>query len=125
VIIELKSPCEDVFKIKEVDNINWGRSTEYHLSKDLSRSIPQISHYRNSLENKPDTDDDFQRIWISKWKVVKSIIILWTRKKDDLIWEENFTSLQKNFSHWLEIITYSDLIKKLDTTIKNLKENLK
>jgi hypothetical protein len=22
VIIELKSPCEDVFKIKEVDNIN-------------------------------------------------------------------------------------------------------
>lgn len=124
VIIELKSPCEDVFNVKEIDNINWWKSTEYHLSSDMARSIPQISHYKSSIENKSESDDDFQRIWIQKWKVVKSIIIIWTRKYDDPIWEENFVSLQRTFSNGLEIMTYTDLIKKLDTTLKNLKDNL-
>ncbi len=124
VIIELKSPCKEVFEVKEVDNMNWWKSTEYHLSADIARSIPQISHYRNWLENKSETDDDFQRIWIQKGKVAKSMIVIWTRHFDDPIWEENFISLQRNFSNWLEIITYSDLIKKLDTTIKNLRDNL-
>ncbi len=124
VIIELKSPFEDIFKIVKEENINWWKSTEYHLSKDIARSIPQILHYKSLIENKDENDDDFQRIWIKKWKVVKSIIIIGTRKYDDCIWEENYTSLQNTFSNWLEIITYTDLIKKLDTTIKNLKDNL-
>lgn len=42
VLIELKSPCDEVFKVKEISNNNQGKSYEYHLSNAISRSIPQI-----------------------------------------------------------------------------------
>lgn len=123
VLFELKSPCDDVFKITEVDNSNGGKSTEYHLSSQISRSIPQILHYKNLLESKHDGDDDLQRIGIKAGKVSKCIILIGQRANNP-IWESHFRSLKSNFSNSLEIWTYTDLINKLNVTIKNLEENL-
>ena len=123
-LIELKSPKAEVFDIKEKTNDKGGKSTEYVLSRALSRSIPQILNYRESLENKAPEDEDFQKIGIEKGKIKKCIILIGTRKKTDTLWENHFLNLQRSFSNSLEICTYTDLINKLDTTIKNLKENL-
>lgn len=124
VIFELKSPNMEVFKIKEVENLNWWRSTEYHLSKWISRSLPQILRYKDNLNDKPAEDEDWQKMWIAKGKVSKCIILIWTKKDGDKLWENHFLSLKNSLSSSVEIITYSDLIDKIDTTIKNLKDNL-
>ena len=123
VIFELKSPCDDVFKVETKDTSNEGKITEYHLSPQISRAIPQILHYKHLLEGKTAGDDDLQRIGISPGKVTKCIILI-GKRYDDPIWEEHFKSIRDNFSNVLEIWTYSDLIEKLDVTIKNLEENL-
>jgi hypothetical protein len=121
VLIELKSPSSDVFKVKEKVNQNGGIVTEYHLSDDISRAIPQISDYRNLLEN--GTEIEWQKIGLPRGKVSKCLIIIGT-KKEDVVWAEHFLSLRKNLSSTIEILTYTDLVQKLDTTIKNLKDNL-
>jgi|SRR5690606_10612398 len=123
VIIELKSPCDDIFKIVEKDNNNSGKTTEYHLSSEISRAIPQILNYKSMLESKSADDEDLQRIGITNCKVSKCIILLGQRK-DCPIWNKNFINLKSNLSSTLEIWTYSDLIDKLNVTIKNLEENL-
>ncbi len=124
VIIELKSPCDNVFKIVErQNNANNGSSVEYHLSPELARAIPQILRYKSKFENTTSDDDDLKRIGVEKGTVKKCIIILGQRK-DDPIWEDHFRSLKNNLSNVLEIWTYSDLIEKLDITIKNLEDNL-
>lgn len=124
VIIELKSPKDEIFKIKEVDNQNSGTSVEYHLSPELSRAIPQILRYKSKFESTPIDDDDFRRIGVEKGTIKKCIILLGVRHFNDPIWEDHFTSLKRNLSNTLEIWTYSDLIEKLDVTITNLEENL-
>ena len=121
VLIELKSPNGDVFKTVTKSNQNEGESVEYHLSDDTSRAIPQISDYRNLLENA--TEVEWQKIGLAKGKVSKCLIIIGT-KKEDPVWSEHFLSLRKNLSSTIEILTYTDLVQKLETTIKNLKENL-
>ena len=121
VLIELKSPNSDVFKTVTKSNQNEGESVEYHLSDDTSRAIPQISDYRSLLENA--TEVEWQKIGLTKGKISKCLIIIGT-KKDDLVWSEHFLSLRKNLSSTIEILTYTDLVQKLETTINNLKENL-
>ena len=121
VLIELKSPNSDVFKTVTKSNQNEGESVEYHLSDDTSRAIPQISDYRNLLENA--TEVEWQKIGLIRGKISKCLIIIGT-KKDDIVWSEHFLSLRKNLSSTIEILTYTDLVQKLETTIKNLKENL-
>ncbi len=123
VIFELKSPCDDVFKIEETETENEGKKTTYSLSPQLARAIPQILHYKSNLEKKVETDDDLQRLGIKPGKVVKCIILIGKRYKDDM-WKEYFRNLKCNFGNILEIWTYSDLIDKLKITIKNLEENL-
>ncbi len=123
VIIELKSPSDNVFEISQRQNANDGTSTEYHLSPQVARAIPQILHYKSLLEGKSAGDDDLQRIGIEPGKVSKCIILIGSRNIDAL-WEDHFKSLKTNFSNSLEIWTYSDLIEKLDVTIQNLNENL-
>ncbi|GJQ61159.1 MAG: hypothetical protein SCALA702_02120 [Melioribacteraceae bacterium] len=124
VIIELKSPCDDIFKIVETTSVHGGSSVEYHLSPEISRAIPQILRYKSIFENTSDDDDDLRRIGIKKGSVKKCIILLGKRNHADPIWEDHFQSLKNNFSNILEIWTYSDLIDKLEITIKNLEENL-
>jgi len=123
VLFELKSPCDDTFQIKEVENENGGKSTEYHLSPQIARSIPQILHYKSLFESKTEEDDDLQRIGIKAGKISKCIILIGQRKGDS-VWENHFRAVRNNFSNLLEIWTYTDLIHKLDITIKNLEENL-
>lgn len=123
VIFELKSPCDDVFKIEVRNTANEGKSTEYHLSPEISRAIPQILHYKNLFESKSASDDDLQRLGIEPGKVTKCIILIGKRPHDH-VWESHFNSIRSNFSNILEIWTYSDLIDKLDITVKNLEDNL-
>jgi hypothetical protein len=122
VLIELKSPRSDFFKIVETKNDNNGRSTEYHLSDDTARSVPQISDYRNYLENANDIE--WEKIGLPEGKVSKCLILIGTRKLGDPVWEDHYSNLRKTLSNSIEIMTYTDLVQKLDTTIKNLKENL-
>ena len=124
VLIELKSPNADVFKVKSVGNKNGGHSYEYHLSEGISRAIPQILRYRDNLESKNSDDEDWLKIGLPKKEIAKCIILIGTRKNDDPLWESHFSSIRRNFSNSLEIMTYSDLITKIDTTIANLKNNL-
>lgn len=119
VLMELKSPNADVFKVVEIKNTNGGKSTEYHLSEDLSRSIPQILHYKRLFQSKSDSDDDLQRIGVTGGKVSKCVIVIGTRK-DDPVWKEHFYSLVESLSGNLEIWTYTYLTEKLEATIANL-----
>ena len=121
VLIELKSPSSDVFKVKTKNNDNGGTSEEYHLSDDIARAIPQISEYRHLLDNASDIE--WQRIGLVRGKISKCLIVIGT-KIDDAVWSEHFLSLRKNLSSTIEILTYTDLIQKLETTIRNLRENL-
>ncbi|MFZ1789194.1 MAG: Shedu anti-phage system protein SduA domain-containing protein [Saprospiraceae bacterium] len=123
-IIELKSPKDEIFKIKEVENSNGGTSVEYHLSPELSRAIPQILRYKSKFDSTAVDDDDLRRIGIEKGTIKKCIILLGVRHFDDSIWENHFSSLKSNLSNTLEIWTYSDLIEKLEVTLMNLEENL-
>ncbi len=122
VIIELKSPCDDIFKIEERET-KQGTSVEYHLPLQLSRAIPQILRYKSKFLNAADDDDDLRRIGVEKGDVIKCIILL-GNKVNDPIWKDHYNSLKNNLSSNLEIWTYSDLIEKLDIAIKNLEENL-
>ncbi len=123
VIIELKSPKDNVFKIVEKQSSQGGTSVEYHLSPEISRAIPQILRYKSKFESKTEDDDDLKRIGIEKGLVKKCIIII-GQKSNDPIWIDHFVNLKNNLSNTLEIWTYSDLIEKLEITIKNLEENL-
>lgn len=124
VLVELKSPKDDVFDIKSSVNKNGGKSMKYALSSSLSRAIPQVLNYKRSFESKKADDEDIARIGFSAGKISKCIIVIGTRKDDDSIWSTNFLNLKQSFSSVLEIWTYSDLISKLDITIKNLEDNL-
>lgn len=121
VLIELKAPSGDVFSTKPKENQNEGESTEYSLSADVSRAIPQISDYRNLLEN--GTEVEWQKIGLPKGKISKCLIVIGI-KKEDPVWLEHFLNLRRNLSSTIEILTYTDLIQKLETIIKNLKDNL-
>jgi hypothetical protein len=124
VIVELKSPKDEVFDIKEVENTNGGTTTEYHLSKSIARAIPQILNYKSMIDSKKDEDEDLQRIGIQAGKICKCIILIGKRHQN-AVWEKNLLNIKQNFSNMLEIWTYSDLINKLNITIKNLEENLR
>jgi hypothetical protein len=122
VILELKSPCDNIFKIEEKET-KQGTSVEYHLSSQLSRAIPQILRYKSKFLSTSEDDDDLRRMGVAKGDVLKCIIIL-GQKKCDPIWNDHFLSLKNNLSNNLEIWTYTDLIDKLDITIRNLEDNL-
>jgi|GEM_PF-3770835 len=122
VIIEMKSPNEDVFKVLTLST-NQGESVEYHLSPAISRAIPQILRYRSKLQTISEDDDDLRRIGIKKGNVAKCIILIGQRKTDP-IWNDHFNSLKASLSSNLEIWTYTDIIDKLEIVIKNLEENL-
>ncbi|MBK9254613.1 MAG: DUF4263 domain-containing protein [Saprospiraceae bacterium] len=122
VIIELKSPKDNVFKI-ETRQTSQGESVEFHISPEVARAIPQILRYKSKLQSIPTDDDDLRRIGIEKGDISKCIILIGQRQNDP-IWNDHFKSLKSSLSNNLEIWTYSDLIDKLEITIKNLEENL-
>ncbi|MCX6807792.1 MAG: DUF4263 domain-containing protein [Patescibacteria group bacterium] len=114
VLIELKSPKAKIF-----DN----EKKELNISQKLARAIPQVLEYKSDFETKVDGDKDLDRHKLKSGKIIKCIIVIGTTKEDDR-WKKVFLSLKLSFSNLIEIWTYTDLIQRLGTTIKNLKENL-
>ena len=122
ILFELKSPSGQIFKISQDTNNNGGTSDTYSLSDEISRALPQISSYKRLLQN--GTDEEWQRIGLDRGRISKSIIMVGTRPDGNNVWDSHFASLKESLSSSVEILTYSDLLHKLDVTIKNLKENL-
>ncbi len=120
VLIELKSPSADVFTINTNTTANNGLTTEYHLSSELARAIPQILGYKRWYENA--RPEEIQALGIEKKRISKCIIVIGTRKEDE-VWKENFQELKSHLS--LELYTYTDLIDKLENIIQNLEDSLK
>ena len=122
VIIELKSPDADIFKVEESANANGGKNTTYNLSPDLSRAIPQVLSYKDWYER--TTPEELQGIGIvDRKRVSKCIIVIGQNKPDDEVWMSNLSRLRSSLSG-MEIWTYTDLIEKLENTIANLEQNL-
>lgn len=120
ILIELKSPKAEIFKIDENENHNNGYTTSYMLSKDISRAIPQILGYKKWYGQL--NAENIQKLGIKKKKKVSKCIIVIGHREDDEVWKENFESLKNSLS--IEIWTYNDLVDKMENTIKNLEENL-
>ena len=119
VIVELKWPSADIFKIIRTNNPNEWTRTEYHLSDEVSRAIPQILWYKRWYATA--RPEEVQAMWISEIKPVsRCIIVIWKRCDTDPVWIENFISLKIHL-HWVEIITYTDLIDSITNTINNLR----
>lgn len=120
VIIELKSPKANIFKITKKKNKNGGYTTDYSISPELARAIPQVLGYKTEYERlKPD---EMQKLGLNEKKIVSECIIVIGKRVDDPLWKEHFNNLQKNVA--VRILTYSDLIDKMENTIQNLKNML-
>jgi hypothetical protein len=121
VLIELKSPEDDIFEEKENPTINEVKK-DYSLSGSLSRAIPQILEYKRTMENKKAGDVELEKVGEEEEiKIAKSIIVIGSYK-DNSRWTENLRDLRKSLSSNLEIWTYTDLLNKIESTISNLKQ---
>jgi len=120
VIIELKSPNAKIFDIKIHTNANGGQTTEYAISSDLARAIPQILQYKRWYES--ISNEQIQSLGIkNKKSVSECIVVIGQRVDNDEVWKQNFKDLQKHID--VKILTYNDLLDKMNNTIVNI-ENL-
>ena len=128
VLIELKSPSANIFKVDAVTNANGGTSSEYNISKELARAIPQILEYRCTLMDKQPGDPELERLGITsteKIRIGKCIVVI-GKHDNDARWLKNRENLVRSLGSDFEIWTYTELLNKLDATIQNLeriKEN--
>ena len=120
VLIELKSPTAKIFEVDDTPNLNDGVATTYMLSREMARAIPQILQYKRLYENMgPET---VERLGIAQKKEISECIIVIGQRDKGTVWAENFKSLCN--STIIKIVTYTDLIEKIENTITNLEENL-
>ncbi len=120
VLIELKGPSEDLFRVSESSTINE-KTSEFQLSDSLARSIPQILEYKSILETKQAEDPDLQRIGLTDKKItIAKCIVVIGKNREDARWKRNKTNFQQSLNSSLEVWTYSELLNKLDSTIENL-----
>lgn len=123
VLIELKSPRDDIFELNPHETIN-DPTFEYRLHKELSRAIPQILEYKSSLEGKPAGDPELEKLgFIGKAKICKCIVVI-GKSSENQRWLKNRENIAKSLNSSLEIWTYTDLLSKLDSTIENLESNI-
>jgi len=120
VIFELKSPQDEVFKLVERPVSAGGVSTEYHLSPQLSRAIPEVLGYKKMYEHAQSEELEKLGIKIRK-PVSKCVIVLGTRK-DEGVWKENFDRICGSLTG-IELLTYNHLIDRLENTVRNLEEH--
>lgn len=120
VIIELKGPKEDIFEVKKINNNNGGYSTEYKLSAELARAIPQVLGYKKLY--KEMSSEELEKIGLRERKEISKCIIVMGKRENETVWLENFDDL-KNSLNSIEIWTYTDLVEKLENTIQNLETN--
>ncbi len=124
VLIELKSPSDNIFEVSSSGTIN-DSTYEYKIHKELARAIPQILEYKRSLEQKEPGDAELEKLGImSKPHIGKCIIVIGAHK-DDPRWLSNRENLMRSLNSSLEIWTYTELQNKLDATIENLSRNIK
>ena len=122
VIFELKSPKDDVFKVAQTEMVAGGVSTEYCLSPQLGRAIPEILGYKKMYDSAQG--EELQKFGIKvKKPISKCVIILGTREEDS-VWKENFERISSCLNG-IELLTYNHLIDRLENTVSNLKENTK
>lgn len=121
VIIELKGPEANIFEVKQVSNNNDGVSTEYRISDELSRAIPQVLGYKKLYLEM--SSEELEAIGLKERKEISKCVIVIGKRSDSSVWLENFDDL-KNSLNGIEIWTYTDLVEKLENTIENLENNL-
>lgn len=119
VLIELKSPSDDLFDITTRQTTN-GPTHDYKIHKELARAIPQILEYKSSLENKNAGDSELEKLGIKGQAHIGKCIIIIGKHSDDDRWQVNRKNLVKSLSSSLEIWTYTELLNKLENTIENL-----
>jgi len=120
VIFELKSPKDDVFKIITSDTVAGGTTTEYHLSPQLSRAIPEVLGYRKMYENAQS--EELEKFGVSIQKPISKCVIIIGTRQDDPVWKENFERISSCLQG-IELLTYNHLIDRLENTVKNLEEH--
>lgn len=119
VLIELKSPADDIFEVTQAGSINNPTST-YQIHKHLARAIPQILEYKSTLESKPAGDAELEKLGIKDKAHIGKCIIVIGKHSDDARWKQNRENLVRSLGSTLEIWTYSELLNKLGSTIENL-----
>ena len=119
VLIELKSPGDDIFKITRHDTINNQTST-YQIHDHLARAIPQILEYKSALESKEPGDAELEKLGIQGKAHIGKCIIVIGKHSEDTRWLQNRKNLVRSLGSTLEIWTYSELLDKLSSTIENL-----
>lgn len=119
VLIELKSPSDDMFDIDMSDTINYPTG-QYKINDPLARAIPQILEYKSILEDKSAGDPDLERLGINGKAYIGKCIVVVGKHSDDARWLQNRKNLVKSLGSTLEIWTYTELLDKLNSTIENL-----
>lgn len=119
VVIELKSPSDNIFEVTTADTINEPTGT-YKIHKQLSRAIPQILEYKSALESKQPGDAELEKLGIFKKPYIGKCIIVIGKHTDNPRWLLNRENLVRSLNSGLEIWTYTELLNKLDATIQNL-----
>lgn len=119
VLIELKSPADDIFEVTQSSSINNPTST-YQIHKHLARAIPQILEYKSTIEAKPSGDAELEKLGIKGEAHIGKCIIVIGKHSDDARWRQNRKNLVRSLGSTLEIWTYSELLNKLESTIENL-----
>lgn len=119
VLIELKSPSDDMFDVDMSDTINYPTG-QYKINEPLARAIPQILEYKSILEDKSAGDPDLERLGIKDKAYIGKCIVVIGKHNDDARWLQNRKNLVKSLGSTLEIWTYTELLDKLTATIENL-----
>jgi hypothetical protein len=119
VIFELKSPNAEVFQVKEREMAAGGYSTEYHLSRDLSRAIPEVLGYKEDYERAGA--EMLQKLGIKVPKPVSKCVIVIGNRQDNSVWKEHFKRVGESL-FGIELLTYNDLIDRLENTVRNLEQ---
>lgn len=120
VIFELKSPKDEVFRLVEQPVAAGGMSTEYHLSSQLSRAIPEVLCYKKMYETAQS--EELQKLGIKVRKPVSKCVIVLGTRRDDQVWKENFDRICGSLTG-IELLTYNHLIDRLENTVRNLEEH--
>ena len=123
-LIELKSPRDDIFSYTQRDT-EHAEVLSYSIHPQLARAIPQILEYKKLIEDKEAYDPDLRRLGFEKRpRISKCMIIIGKSKGEDEEWRQHRQNLSEALGSGLEILTYTDLLARLEATIHNLEKLL-
>lgn len=120
VIFELKSPKDDIFDVKNNSTVAGGVSTEYNISSQLARAIPEVLGYKKLYEEA--SVEELQKLGVRIRKPISKCVIILGTQKDDSVWRGNYERVANCFNG-IELLTYDHLIDRLENIVKNLEEN--